>query len=116
MEPVAHAGARFASHARRVRLARWLRDIVGTAEHCVVSASYPTLAIEERVLGRKQRLLALATALEARDRPLHPAGVAITHRMLTRPGLSPLYNPGLPEETLDETLHRIERCIELSPQ
>ena len=38
--------------------------------------------------------------------------MAIVHRMLTRPGLSPLYNPGLPEETLDEAIRRAEACVE----
>lgn len=116
LEPVARAGTRFASPARRERLAAWLRDIVRTADQCEVSSSYTTLAIEERVLCRRRQLLDLAAALETPDLSLHPAGVAITHRMLTRPGISPLYNPGLPERTLDDTLRRIERCIQTAPR
>ncbi len=109
---VARTGAQFASRARRGRLAAWLRDIVRIAEHQEVRGSYTTPIIEQRVIERKQRLLALAVALEDHDQALHPAGVAIVHRMLTRPGLSPLYNPGLPEETLDEAIRRAEACVE----
>jgi hypothetical protein len=112
IELVARAGARFANHARRRRLAQWLRKIVRSAEGTGYQASYTAAALEERVLARKQRLLALAAAIEDDDAELHPAGVAIVHRLLTRPGLSPLYNPALDEHILDDTLHRVETCLE----
>jgi hypothetical protein len=34
----------------------------------------------------------------------------IVHRLLTRPGHSPLYNPDLQESRLDDLLQRAEAC------
>ncbi len=56
------------------------------------------------------RLLALGDALDGDEADLHPAGVVIVHRLLTRPGHSPLYNPDLEESRLDDLLHRAEAC------
>jgi hypothetical protein len=109
IESVARAGIRFASRTRRERLAEWLRRIVRGAEGGEYHASYTAGAIEARVLARKERLLAVAAALESE---LHPAGVAIVHRLLTRPSVSPLYNLELGEQILDDALHRVEACIE----
>jgi hypothetical protein len=36
--------------------------------------------------------------------------VAIVHRLLTRPSVSPLFNPLLEERLLDDALHRVEAC------
>jgi hypothetical protein len=114
LEAVSNAGARFASLARRRRLAGWLRKIVRAAEGEELHEAYSAAAIEARVLARRERLLALASALETADTDVHPAGVAIVHRLLTRPSLSPLYNPGLDEEILDVVLYRAERCVDLA--
>ena len=67
-------------------------------------------ALDARVLARKERLLRVAAALDGRDDELHPAGVAIVHRLLTRPSVSPLFNPQLEEQILDDALHRVEAC------
>jgi hypothetical protein len=110
LEEVSQAGSRFASRERRTRLAGWMRDIVGAAEGREVRAAYTAAALEERVLARKERLLRVAAALEDREDELHPAGVAIVHRLLTRPSVSPLFNPQLEEQILDDALHRVEAC------
>jgi hypothetical protein len=110
LEAVSRAGARFASRGRRERLALWLRKIVRAAEGGEVGAAYTAAALDGRVLVRKERLLALAVALEDRQDKLHPAGVAIVHRLLTRPSLSPLFNPEIEERILDDALHRVEAC------
>jgi len=111
IEPVSRAGARFANRARRLRLAGWLRRMVRAAEGGEYQVAYTAAAIEERVLARKQRLLLVAAALEGDEDELHPAGVAIVHRLLTRPSVSPLYNPHLDEQILDDALHRVEVCV-----
>jgi hypothetical protein len=110
LETVSRAGVRFASRGRRERLALWLRKIVRSAEGGEVRAAYTAAALDGRVLVRKERLLAVAAALEDRQDELHPAGVAIVHRLLTRPSLSPLFNPELEERILDDVLHRVEAC------
>jgi hypothetical protein len=112
LETVSRAGARFASRGRRERLALWLRKIVRAAEGGEVRAAYTAAALDGRVLVRKERLLAVAAALEDRQDELHPAGVAIVHRLLTRPSLSPLFNPELEERILDDALHRVDACGE----
>jgi len=111
VEAVSKAGLRFATPARRSRLAVGLRSIVRAAEGREGHPAYTAAALEERVIQRKERLLALAAALEGREEELHPAGVAIVHRMLTRPSVSPLFNPALEEHILDDTLHRVEACV-----
>lgn len=112
LEEVARAGSRFANRERRTRLAGWVRDIVGAAEGRDVRVAYTAAALDERVLARKERLLRVAAALEDREDGLHPAGVAIVHRLLTRPSHSPLFNPQLGEQVLDDVLHRVEACAD----
>jgi hypothetical protein len=110
LDAVSQAGDRFATGQRRHRLAAWLRRIVVSAEEHQPRPGYTATALELRVLARKERLLAVAASLEDRDQALHPAGVAIVHRLLTRPSVSPLFNPQLDELILDDALHRIEAC------
>jgi len=110
LEEVSEAGTRFATRERRTRLAGWMRDIVGAAEGREVRVAYTAAALDARVLARKERLLRVAAALDGRDDALHPAGVAIVHRLLTRPSISPLFNPQLEERILDDALHRVEAC------
>jgi hypothetical protein len=111
VEAVSAAGARSATPARRERLAVGVRSIVHAAEGREGHPAYTAAALEERVLARKERLLRVAAALEGHEDELHPAGVAIMHRMLTRPSVSPLFNPALDEHTLDDALHRVEACV-----
>jgi hypothetical protein len=115
LEEVSRAGSRFATRERRTRLARWVRDIIGAAEGRDVRVAYTAAALDERVLARKERLLRVAAALDGGDEELHPAGVAIVHRLLTRPSVSPLFNPLLEEQILDDALHRVEACTGDSP-
>jgi hypothetical protein len=110
LEEVSQAGSRFATRERRTRLAGWMRDIIGAAEGRDVRVPYTAAALDARVLARKERLLAVAAALDGVDAELHPAGVAIVHRLLTRPSISPLFNPQLEEQILDDALHRVEAC------
>jgi hypothetical protein len=110
LAPVSEAGGSFANAARRKRLAVWLRRLVVVAEGDGVQMAYTAAALEERVLARRERLLALAEALEAPDGGgVHPSGVAIVHCLLTRPPSSPLYNPAIDEDLLDLALHRVDR-------
>ncbi len=111
VEAVSKAGARFATRARRERLAIGLRGMVDGAERSGGRPAYTAAALEDRVIPRRERLLAVAAALEGDDDALHPAGVAIAHRLLTRPSVSPIFNPALPEHVLDDALHRVEACI-----
>jgi hypothetical protein len=111
VDAVRTAGTRFATRARRDRLAIGLRGMVDGAERTGGRPAYTAAALEGRVIPRRERLLAVATALEGDDDALHPAGVAIVHRMLTRPSVSPLFNPALAEHLLDDTLHRVEACV-----
>src|SRR6185437_9793895 len=115
LEEVSQAGSRFATRERRTRLAGWMRDIVGAAEGREVRVAYTAAALDERVLARKERLLRVAAALDGGAEELHPAGVAIVHRLLTRPSVSPLFNPMLEEQILDDALHRVEACTTEEP-
>ena len=110
IESVSRAGRRFANPARRQRLAESLRAAVRDAEDGRAHTAYTVAPLEERVLARRGRLLALGAALDGDEADLHPAGVVIVHRLLTRPGHSPLYNPDLEESRLDDLLHRAEAC------
>ena len=111
IEAVSAAGTEFATAARRERLAVGVRSIMRAAEGREGHPAYTAAALEERVIARKHRLLRVAAALEGDPDGLHPAGVAIMHRLLTRPSVSPLFNPALPEHTLDDALHRVEACV-----
>ena len=110
LDAVSRAGTRFANRERRGRLATGLRRIVVAAEEQRPRPGYTATALELRVLARKERLLAVAASLEDHNEALHPAGVAIVHRLMTRPSVSPLFNPALDELVLDDALHRIEAC------
>ena len=110
IESVSRAGRRFANPARRQRLAESLRAAVRDAEDGRAHTAYTVAPLGERVLARRGRLLALSAALDGDEADLHPAGVVIVHRLLTRPGHSPLYNPDLEESRLDDLLHRAEAC------
>jgi hypothetical protein len=114
IDDVRREGARFANVARRRRLGAWLRKLVRIAETDELPPSINLRVLDERVRPRRDRLLRIADALEAEDRPIHPASVALLHQLLTRPPLSPLYNPGLDEDLLDLALHRIEAGVEPS--
>ena len=92
------------------RLARSLRAVVHDADTHQHYTPYTVVPLQGRVLKRRERLLALGRALEGSEADLHPAGVVIVHRLLTRPGHSPLYNPDLEESGLDDALRRVEAC------
>ena len=110
IESVSRAGRRFANPGRRQRLAESLRAAVRDAEDGRPHTAYTVAPLGERVLERRGRLLALGVALDGDETDLHPAGVVIVHRLLTRPGHSPLYNPDLEESRLDDLLQRAEAC------
>jgi len=110
IESVSHAGQRFANPARRHRLAESLRTAVDDAQSGKPHTAYTVAPLEQRVLDRRGRLLAICDALDGEEADLHPAGVVIVHRLLTRPGHSPLYNPDIDELRLDDALHRVEAC------
>ena len=117
IESVSRAGRRFASPARRQRLAESLRVAVRDAEAGRPHTAYTVAPLEDRVLERRGRLLALGDALDGGEADMHPAGVVIVHRLLTRPGHSPLYNPDLQESRLDDLLQRAEACraVQITP-
>jgi hypothetical protein len=112
IEAVRHRATRFASLERRRRLGTWARTIVKVAQGEELPASSSVRVLTDRVLPRHERLLRIADALEDDERPVHPASVALLHRLLTRPGLSPLYNPGLDDDLLDLALHRVEAGVD----
>jgi len=114
IETVRSEATRFATPARRQRLGAWLRQIIAVADGEQRPPSQNVRVINARVEPRRERLLRMAEALEDDAREVHPASVALLHQMLTRPGVSPLYNPGLDEDLLDLGLHRVEAGIEPS--
>lgn len=114
IETVRSEATRFATAARRQRLGAWLRQIIAVADGEQRPPSQNVRVINARVEPRRERMLRIAEALEDNARQVHPASVALLHQMLTRPGVSPLYNPGLDEDLLDLGLHRVEAGIEPS--
>jgi hypothetical protein len=112
IDAVRRQATRFATPSRRQRLGTWLRTLVAVADGQEPPPSATVRAIDERVRQRRERLLHLADAVENDIRNIHPASIALLHQVLTRPGLSPLYNPGLEEDLLDLALHRVEAGIE----
>jgi hypothetical protein len=112
IDAVRREGTRFASPARRHRLAAWLRKLVSVADGKETPPSTHIRPLDGRVRPRRERLLALCEALDDRGREIHPASIALLHQVLTRPGVSPLYNVGLDEGLLDLALHRVEAGIE----
>ncbi len=109
---VRREGERFANPARRHRLGAWLRSLVKVADAEGVPPSLNLRAIDARVRPRRERFLRIADALEADERSMHPASVALLHQLLTRPPVSPLYNHGLDEDLLDLVLHRVEAGLD----
>ncbi len=109
---VRRQATRFATPKRRRRLGAWLRKLVAVADGDQHPPSTTVRVIDARVRPRRERLLKLADAFEDDTRAVHSASVALLHQVLTRPGLSPLYNVGLQEDLLDLALHRIEAGIE----
>ncbi len=112
IEVVRREGTRFASIDRRRRLGRWLRRIVSFAECDDGLPAYSVVSLDDRVRAQRERLLRIAEALEATDRPVHPASVVLVHQLLTRPPSSPLYNPGLDDELLDFALTKVEAGVD----
>jgi hypothetical protein len=112
IEAVRRRATRFATPARRHRLGAWLRKLVAVADGEEHPPSVNVRALDLRVQLRRERLLRLADALDDEVRGVHPAAIALLHQILTRPGLSPLYNVGLKEDLLDLALHRVEAGIE----
>jgi hypothetical protein len=110
LDVVRAAGSDFATPQRCRRLAAGLRRVVAFGDGEFALPGY-VASLDERVLERRGRLLALADAFES-PRPIHPASVALLHRLLTLPASSPLYNPALGEDLLDLTLHEIEAGLE----
>jgi hypothetical protein len=112
IEAVRKEAARFATAARRHRLGQWLREVVEVADGLRPAPSANVRVIDARVQPRRERILRLADALEDDIRTVHPTSVALLHQVLTRPGVSPLYNPGLDEDLLDLALHRVEAGVD----
>jgi hypothetical protein len=112
IDAVSRQGTRFASLARRRRLAGWLRKLVAVADGKELPDSTHIRPLDVRVRPRRERLLRLADALDDDGRDVHPASVALLHQLLTRPGLSPLYNVGLGEDLIDLALHRVDAGID----
>jgi hypothetical protein len=112
IDAVRRQATRFATPTRRHRLGAWLRKVVAVADGEEHPPSTSVQVINARVRPRRERLLKLANALEDDARTVHPASLALLHQVLTRPGLSPLYNLGLHEDLLDLALHRVEAGIE----
>jgi hypothetical protein len=115
IEAVQHEGICFSTVDRRQRLARWLRSVVGLADGAERLPAYSAISLNDRVQARRDRLLSIADAFEATDRPVHPASVVLVHQLLTRPGSSPLYNPGLDDELLDFALTKVEAGVRGDP-
>jgi hypothetical protein len=109
---VRRQAARFATPKRRHRLGAWLRKLVAVADGVQHPPSTHVRVIDARVRSRRERLLKLADAFEDDRTEVHPASVALLHQVLTRPGLSPLYNVGLQEDLVDLALHRVEAGVE----
>jgi hypothetical protein len=112
IDAVRSQAARFATGVRRRRLGSWLRKVVAVAAGEEHPPSANVRVIDARVRPRRERLLRLADAFEDDAREIHPASVALLHQLLTRPGVSPLYNPGIQEDLLDLALHRVEAGVE----
>lgn len=112
IEAVRRQATRFATAKRRARLGAWLRKLVAVADGDEHPPSTNVRVIDARVRPRRERLMKLAAALEDESREVHPASLSLLHQMLTRPGLSPLYNLGLEEDLLDLALHRVEAGVE----
>jgi hypothetical protein len=109
---VRNRATQFATAARRRRLGGWLRNIVAVADGEQHPPSANVRTLDARVRPRRDRMLRIADAFEDDGREVHPASIALLHQVLTRPGVSPLYNPALEEDLLDLALHRVEAGVE----
>jgi hypothetical protein len=112
IDAVRRQATRFATPTRKRRLGAWLRKLVAVADGQDRPDSTQVRPLDARVRPRRERLLKLADALDDDTRDIHPSSVVLLHQVLTRPGLSPLYNIGLQEDLLDLALHRVEAGIE----
>jgi hypothetical protein len=115
IEAVRRKAKRFATPKRRHLLGAWLRKLVEVADGKQRPASTTVRVLDARVVPRRERLLKLADAFDDDASEIHPTSVALLHQLLTRPGLSPLYNIGLQEDLIDLALHRVEAGIERHP-
>jgi hypothetical protein len=115
IEAVRRQASRFDTADRRHRLGRWLRKIVAVADGEQHPPSTTVRVLDSRVRPRRERLLKLAGQFDDDSSQIHTSSVALLHQLLTRPGLSPLYNIGLQEDLLDLALHRVEAGIEPHP-
>jgi hypothetical protein len=115
IEAVRRQAARFATPKRRHRLGAWVRKLVAVADGEAHPPSTNVRVLDARIEPRRERLIKLADAFDDDAVEVHPASVALLHQLLTRPGLSPLYNVGLSEDLLDLALHRIEAGVEVTP-
>lgn len=112
IEAVRRRASRFATPERRHRLGAWVGKVVAVADGTQTPPSTTVRVLDARVKPRRERLLKLADAFNDDAREIHPTSIALLHQMLTRPGVSPLYNVGLEEDLLDLALHRVEAGIE----
>ena len=112
IDAVRRQAMRFATVKRRHRMGAWLRKLVAVADGEQHAPSTTVRVLDARVQPRRGRLLKLADAFDDDAREVHPASIALLHQLLTRPGLSPLYNIGLQEDLLDLALHRVEAGVE----
>lgn len=112
IDAVRRQATKFATLKRRHRLGAWLRKLVAVADGEQHPPSTQVRVLDARVRPRRERLLKLADAFDDDVREVHPASVALLQQVLTRPGLSPLYNIGLKEDLLDLALHRVEAGVE----
>ena len=110
IESVSRAGRRFANPGRRQRLAQSLRAAVRDAEDGAPHTAYTVAPLGERVLERRERLLALADALDGDEADLQPAGVVIVQPAADEARPLAALQPGPPESRLDDLLLRVEAC------
>lgn len=115
IEAVRRHATRFATPKRRHRLGAWVRKLVAVADGEAHPPSTNVRVLDARIEPRRERLIKLADAFNDDAVEVHPASVALLHQLLTRPGLSPLYNIGLSEDLLDLALHRVEAGIAVAP-
>jgi hypothetical protein len=102
---VAAYGALAAELPQRARLAAWIVDVVAEAR------SPHSLYLGDRVDLVARELEALAHDLGSPTRAVEPVSAVACRQLLTRMAESPLYNPRLPPEDLQLTLHRIRAGI-----
>lgn len=114
LEPAAYVlpevdryGRRLAGQGQRARLAAWISEILADVE---VPGN---LFLVDRVLRCAHELEALARDLAHPRARVQPACAVACSRLLTCAVESPLYNPRLPADELEITVHRIRAGIDL---